>query len=121
MRVRIDNATAEDTAVYWWSNMAVDEREDVRVIAPAEKAYRYGYGGKLSKVPVPCMTVEADKLTGHSAELARANGGTLEWDVSHSYTLPQSIDFFFDVPKEARPYIAATDRDGYGICQTSTG
>ena len=120
VRVRIDNATAEDTAVYWWSNMAVDEKHDVRVIVPAEKAYRFGYGGKLSKVPVPYMTVEADKLTGHSAELARQNGGTLDWDVSHSYTLPQSIDFFFDVPKGTRPFIAATDEHGYGMCQTST-
>ena len=121
VRVRIDNATKEDTAVYWWSNMAVDERDDVRIVVPAEKAYRYGYGGKLSKVPVPYMTVEADKLTGHSAELARANGGTLDWDVSHPKTLPQSIDFFFDLPKEVRPFIAAPGGDGYGMCQTSTG
>ena len=28
VRVRIDNARKNPTAVYWWSNIAVDERED---------------------------------------------------------------------------------------------
>lgn len=121
VRVRIDNATDEDTAVYWWSNMAVNEGEDVRVIVPAQKAFRYGYGGKLAKIPVPYMTAEADKLRGEAARLARENGGTLSWDISKTTTLPQSMDFFFDVPKDARPFIAAPGGDGYGMCQTSTG
>ena len=121
VRVRIDNATKDDTAVYWWSNMAVNEREDVRVVVPAQKAYRYGYGGKLSKVPVPYMRAEADKLKDSAAKLARENGGYLDWDITKTMTLPQSMDFFFDVPQEARPFIAAPGRDGYGMCQTSTG
>ncbi len=121
IRVRIDNATDEDTAVYWWSNMAVNEGEDVRVVVPADKAFRYGYGGKLAKVPVPYMTAEADKLRGEAARLARENGGRLDWDITRTTTLPQSMDFFFDVPKEARPFIAAPGKDGYGMCQTSTG
>ncbi len=120
VRVRIDNARMEDTAVYWWSNMAVNEGENIRVIVPAHKAFRYGYGGKLSKVPVPYMDAEADKLRGAAAKLAREQGGVLHWDVSHSTCLPQSMDFFFDLPKEARPFIAAVDETGYGICQTST-
>ena len=120
VRIRIDNALQEDTAVYWWSNMAVNEGEDVRVIVPAEKAFRYGYGGKLSKVPVPYMDAEADKLRGSAAKLARAQGGVLHWDVSHATCLPQSMDFFFDVPKDTRPFIAAVDGEGKGIYQTST-
>lgn len=121
VRVRIDNATDEDTAVYWWSNMAVNEGSDVRVIVPAKKAFRYGYGGKLAKVPVPYMTAEADKLRGEAARLARENGGTLDWDITKTTTLPQSMDFFFDVPQDVRPFIAAPGGDGYGMCQTSTG
>ena len=120
VRVRIDNALKKDTAVYWWSNMAVNEGENVRVIVPAQKAFRYGYGGKLSKVPVPYMDAEADKLRGSAARLARENGGVLHWDISHSTCLPQSMDFFFDVPDDARPFIAAVDENGYGMCQTST-
>lgn len=120
IRVRIDNAMMEDTAVYWWSNMAANEGPHIRVIVPAEKAFRYGYGGKLSKVPVPYMDAEADKLKGSAAQLARERGGVLHWDVSRSMCLPQSMDFFFDVPPNVRPFIAAVDETGYGICQTST-
>ncbi len=120
VRIRIDNATKEDTAVYWWSNMAVNEGEEVRVIAPAQKAFRYGYGGKLAKVDVPYMTAEADKLQGQAARFARENGGKLDWDISKTTTLPQALDFFFDVPNTVRPYIAAIGSDGYGMCQTST-
>ena len=120
VRVRIDNARMQDTKVYWWSNMAVNEGEDVRVIVPARKAYRYGYGGKLSKVPVPYMDAEADKLRGSAVKLAQSQGGILHWDVSHATCLPQSMDFFFDVPRGERPFIAAVDKTGCGICQTST-
>lgn len=121
VRVRIDNTLQEDTAVYWWSNMAVNEAEDVRVIVPASKAFRYGYGGNLSKVDIPYMTVDADKLAGRAREMARESGGTLDWDISRTTTLPQAMDFFFDVPKDTRPFISALNRDGYGMCQTSTG
>lgn len=120
VRVRIDNATKEDTAVYWWSNMAVNEGEDVRVVVPAHQAFRFGYGGKTSKVDIPYMTVEADKLTGQSAKLVREAGGVQEWDISHTTQIPQAMDFFFDVHKQARPFITALDKDGYGMCQTST-
>ena len=120
VRVRIDNATQEDTAVYWWSNMAVNEGENIRVVVPAEKAFSLGYGGHVSKVSVPYMTAEADKLTGKAARIARENGGTVKLDVSHSTQLPQSMDFFFDIPEGVRPFIAALDETGYGMCQTST-
>ncbi|MBR5288558.1 MAG: DUF5107 domain-containing protein [Clostridia bacterium] len=120
VRVRIDNATKDDTAVYWWSNMAVDESEEKRVVVPAHQAFRFGYGGKTSKVDIPYMTVEADKLSGQSAKLVREAGGTQDWDISHTTQLPQAMDFFFDVHKDARPFVTALDKDGYGMCQTST-
>ncbi len=99
VRVRVDNAGPEDTAVYWWSNMAVEEREDVRILVPAHRAYRYGYGGLMSKVPVP-----------------RCNG----LDCSRTMGLPHAMDFFFDLPESQRRWIAALDGTGYGFCQTST-
>ena len=99
VRITVENAGDSDTATYWWSNIAVDEREDVRVIVPACRAYRYGYGGNLTKVPVPYLE---------------------EMDASHPTTIPQSMDFFFDIEDGRRRFIAALDRDGYGLCQTST-
>ncbi len=100
VRVRIDNAGDEDTAVYWWSNMAVNEAKDVRVLVPAEKAYRWGYGGKLTKVPVP----ESDIFK----------------DISYATNLPHSIDFFFDIPQGRRHWIAAVNKKGQGFVQSST-
>ncbi len=120
VRIRIDNARKERTAVYWWSNMAVPEGENLRVLVPAEKAFRYGYGGKLSKVPIPYMDAEADKLHGDAVRMAREQGGILHWDVSRPTCLPQSMDFFFDVPGDVRPFIAEADEKGEGIVQTST-
>lgn len=99
VRVRIDNAGDADTAVYWWSNIAVDEREDVRVLVPADKAFRFGYGGKLAKVDVPHYQ---------------------GWDISHTTQIPQAVDFFFDIPKGHRRWIAALNPEGYGLFQTST-
>ena len=99
VRIKIDNARQQDTAVYWWSNIAVDEREDVRVIVPSERAFRYGYGGALTKVPYPYQP---------------------DWDASRSVQIPQSMDFFFDIPENRRHWIAALGKDGYGLAETST-
>ncbi|MDD4744071.1 MAG: DUF5107 domain-containing protein [Eubacteriales bacterium] len=105
VRVRIDNPLPQETAVYWWSNIAVDERPDVRVLVPASRAYRYGYGGKLTKLAIPYMT-----LPGHDKET----------DISRTTTIGQAMDFFFDLPQDQRRWIAALDRDGYGLVQSST-
>ncbi|MEG0766677.1 MAG: DUF5107 domain-containing protein, partial [Clostridia bacterium] len=99
LRVCIENVADTETPVYWWSNIAVDEAEDVRVIAPATRAFQFGYGGKLAKVPMP-----------------RYN----DWDVSHTTQVPHAMDFFFDLPDGQRRWISALDGGGYGLVQTST-
>lgn len=115
VRVRIDNPLDEDTAVYWWSNIAVDEREDVRVLVPSDKSYRWGYGGNLSKVSIPYMKVKIPKA-GHDGEQPQQEC----WDISRTTQLPQAMDFFFDIPADNRPWISAVGDDGYGFVQTST-
>lgn len=115
VRVRIDNASQEDTAVYWWSNIAVDEREDVRVVVPAQKAYRWGYGGMVSKQPIPYMTLDWRKLNAASGK-----EGMLDLDISRTTQIPQAMDFFFDLPEGQRRWISAVGDDGYGFIQTST-
>lgn len=115
VRVRIDNASPEDTAVYWWSNIAVDEREDVRVVVPAQQAYRWGYGGNVSKQPIPYMTLDWQKLNA-----ARGKQGMLDLDISRTTQIPQAMDFFFDLPSGQRRWISAVGSDGYGFIQAST-
>ncbi|NLO83310.1 MAG: DUF5107 domain-containing protein [Clostridiales bacterium] len=115
VRVRIDNASDRDTAVYWWSNIAVDEREDVRVLVPADRAYWWGYSKMMRKVPIPYMTIREDRMNGGVKQ-----SETLHWDISRPTQLPHSMDFFFDLPPGQRRWIAAVDGDGYGLVQTST-
>lgn len=98
VRVRIDNPLDLDTATYWWSNIAVDERKDVRVLVPAEKAFHF-HKDTLSKVDIPYF---------------------LNTDISYPTNIPTSMDFFFDIPKKNRKYIAALGADGYGLVQCST-
>jgi tetratricopeptide (TPR) repeat protein len=115
VRVRIDNSTDKDTAVYWWSNIAIDEREDVRVLVPSDKSYRWGYGGNLRKIPIPYVTVEASQLR-RNTELT----GTLHFDISRTTQIPQAMDFFFYIPDGQRRWISAVNDEGYGFIQTST-
>ncbi|HIS99311.1 MAG TPA: DUF5107 domain-containing protein [Candidatus Faecaligallichristensenella faecipullorum] len=100
MHMRIENTEMKDTAVYWWSNIAVEEAPDVRVLVPAHKAFQFGYKAKLSKINVP------DSGDGI--------------DLSHSTNLDHAMDFFFDIPKAQRKWVATPDKTGYGLVQTST-
>lgn len=99
VRVRIDNCTPKDTAVYWWSNIAVDERPDVRVIVPAEKAFHFGPDAHVSKVEIPLWE---------------------NVDTSHPANIPYAMDFFYDIKHGQRRFITALDEKGYGLVQCST-
>jgi len=121
VRVRIDNTSTEDTAVYWWSNIAVDERKDVRVLVPAETGYRWVYGGILTKEPVPYQTFEKDELSsGDASKPGSEDGNPRAADISYPARIPQTTDCFFGLPDGQRRWIAAVGGDGYGLIQAST-
>ena len=68
--------------MYRWSNIAIPEHPETRVVVPADSAFRFGYGRKgLSLIDVP-----------------RVEG----IDVSYSAHLRHSADFFFDIPPDGR-------------------
>jgi hypothetical protein len=96
VRPRLHNPHAETVPVYWWSNIAVPEADTTRVIAPANSAWHFGYGATLSKEPIPGPT------DGYPAR-----GGT-------------SSDYFYDIPENSAPWIAAVDETGRGLLQAST-
>ncbi|MEW2624446.1 DUF5107 domain-containing protein [Streptomyces sp. NPDC048106] len=95
--VRVRNPHEHPVPVYWWSNIAVPE--EVRVLAPAEEAWQFGYEQRLRRVPVPSYD-----------------------GVDRTYPLnsPHAADYFYDVPDGRRRWIAALDADGHGLAQTST-
>jgi tetratricopeptide (TPR) repeat protein len=98
--VRIINPHDHDIPMYWWSNMAVPETPDTRVIAPADSAYSYGYKEDgLRVIPVP----------HHAGQ-----------DITYPTRSQRAIDYFFHVPDERRPWITALDGQGRGLIQVST-
>ena len=98
-RMRIRNTGEETVPMYWWSNIAVDETTETRVLAPASRAYRFNYGSALSKIDFPIYE---------------------GIDASYSTNLDRAIDFFFDIPEPRRRFITALDEKGTGLVQTST-
>lgn len=97
-RMRIANETAKVLPMYWWSNIAVPEYEDGRVLAPGKDAYSYRKGG-VRKVPLPYV----DGV-----------------EVTHYKDIEMAVDYFFNIPEDACKFIANLRPDGYGLLHTST-
>ena len=98
VRVRIVNSHDREVPMYWWSNMAVPETPDTRVIVPADSAYRFNYS-RLDVIPVP----QAEGI-----------------DITYSTNIARAADFFFHVPDGHRPWSTALDEEGKGLVQVST-
>ena len=97
--ITVSNVNAHDVPVYWWSNIAVPQRDGTRVLTPATSAYRFDYSRTLRHIPMPSVS-----------------------GVDHSYptNIPHAVDYFFDLEPRGRPWIAAVDEHGYGLLQTSS-
>lgn len=99
VKMRIINPHDQEIQMYWWSNIAVPESPDLRVIVPAEQAYKYGYKGQMNLVPIPI----ADGM-----------------DQSYPTNFNRSVDCFYCIEQDQQPWIAALDGKGQGLVQTST-
>ncbi|MBG0851243.1 DUF5107 domain-containing protein [Streptomyces spinoverrucosus] len=97
--VRVRNPHERPMPTYWWSNIAVPE--ECRVLAPAEAAWHFGYERRLRRVPVPVPVYDGIDRT---------------YPLNSAY----AADYFYELPKGGRPWIAALDADGHGLVQTST-
>jgi hypothetical protein len=99
VHVRIVNPHAQEIPMYWWSNIAVDETPDRRVMTPAESCITSSYGGWITRIPVPYHE---------------------DTDVSYSTNTLHAADYFYDLPEGKRPWITSLDKNGQGLIQTST-
>jgi len=97
-RMRIINSNTETVPMYWWSNIAVPELKDGRVIINADEAFT-NRGGLISKTSVPV-----------------SEGVDITYPVNNAH----AVDFFWKIGKNARKYICQLNREGYGLIQTST-
>lgn len=98
VRVRIVNPHDGEVPMYWWSNIAVPETPDTRVLAPAGSTYRFDYR-KFDVISVP-----------------KAEG----IDVTYSSNRTRAGDLFFHIPDGHRPWISAPDGEGKGLVHVST-
>lgn len=96
MRVCNDNDTL--VPMYWWSNIAVPEFKDGRIIVPANKAFTSDKNG-VKKVDIPVVK---------------------NIDITKYCDIPISVDYFFDIKPEEVKFIANVNSSGYGLIQAST-
>ena len=100
VHVRIVNPSDAETPMYWWSNVAVPQADDVRVLAPADAAWQFSYDRRApSGARSPSSTDRTAPTPTRATEAA---------------------DYFFAIDDDQRRWIAALDGRGTGLVQTST-
>lgn len=97
--IRIRNPNTAPVPMYWWTNAAVPQATDSRVVAPALSAFASDYATGISRID----PTDDDGTDGTwPADNARAR------------------DFFFDIPPGRRPWVMNTDEAGDGLAMLST-
>ena len=100
IRMRLQNPNEHEIPMYWWSNFAVPETSDTRVLVPANSAFCLGCEpGQLTRLPVP-------EYKGI--------------DYTYAANVSEAADFFFELSDGQSPWIAAVDGEGKGLVQFST-
>lgn len=97
-RMRLVNPNDDVVPAYWWSNIAVPEQEQSRVIVPADQAYST-IGHCVEKVPVPIYE---------------------DVDITYPQNTTIARDYFFKLEGHNR-YLCQVNQEGYGLLQASTG
>lgn len=98
IRVRIINPHEFGIPMYWWSNIALPEIKDLRILAPTDHVYTHEAG---------------------SHELKRAKMHR-DGQPDQSYPVNRASDGYFAIPAEHRPWVAGVNGEGVGLVQTST-
>ncbi|WP_052663863.1 DUF5107 domain-containing protein [Psychromicrobium lacuslunae] len=99
LAVRINNPNPHSVPIYWWSNAAVPQTAETRVIAPAQSAFASDYQhGIKRRSPQDLDGVDAS------------------WPSRNSV----AADYFFDLEPAQRRWIVASDAEGDGLAMLSS-
>jgi hypothetical protein len=99
VRVRLINPHPMEMPMYWWSNIAVEETPQTRVLIPAETAFQHNGNAPLDIMPMP----------------------TLEGrDIMYARNVDAAREIYFRIADGQRPWVAAVNGDGRGLIQAST-
>ena len=102
VRVRINNINDKTVPMYWWSNIAVEEREGARVIVPTNETYGNHY----------------DKGDHFITKLDLPDG--CGFDGTYPTNFGYAMDHFYKIPEQNRKYETVFFPDGYGVVHCST-
>ncbi len=102
---RILNPNDFDSSVYWWTNIAVSENQDLRVLAPARTAIY----ADLSKKNDDLALAELPYLPTLSGK-----------DATYAQNAEFANEFFFQCDDTDLPWEAALDKAGSGLIEAST-
>lgn len=97
-KVRLVNPHSRMIPMYWWTNMSVAEKPDLRVLAPAD------------------TTIHGSAEGIRTSDLPMADG----IDLTYSTQSERAREIFFRIPEDQRRWEAALDGEGKGIFETST-
>lgn len=101
VNVTVENTRNEPTFLYWWSNIAVPQTKETRVFVPTDKSYVTSYqngGYVISHKNIPVINGE---------------------DMSYPKASDVARDFFFDIPRGNKKWIASVEKDGIGLLHSS--
>ena len=96
---RIVNPMAETRLAYWWTNIAAPMAAGTRVLSPADYSIEHLWPGN---------------------NLGRCAFPREDWDASYPDNWENATSVFFRTAPAAQRFIAAVDRNGAGMAQTST-
>ena len=100
MHIKTFNLSDEDVDYYWWTNVAVPETDDTRVLASTKNAaVSHTPDQRICKCSFPDV---------------------YDFDGSYPSRYPSADSIFFDLDESKTPWIANVEKDGSGLVYTST-
>ncbi len=102
---RVINPAPKEQALYWWTNIALAEKPDVRVLAPVQRVIYVDLGGDQHFYGEANLPV-----------LPTTNGK----DGSYPTHFDFASEYFYQCDGEEMPWEAALDGEGRGFIEAST-
>ncbi len=103
VRTRIHNHHCRTIPMYWWSNIAVDDADDLRIVTSATHAFANTYDSERHQAL-------------RRLKLPEPEGFDCTYPGNHA----TARDFFYHIAPQDRKFEAAIYGDGWGLCQCST-
>ena len=106
---RVLNPREAASSMYWWTNTAVPESADVRVLAPASKAIYCDLSSYFSNGQLAYGQMDLPGLP--------SAGGV---DATYAVNAPFANEFYYQCDQAEMPWEAALDGKGTGFVEAST-